>query len=147
MEMILGRSRRDAADGQADPWAGFAPGEDHEFHDPVQARFDVYRGMVWVQIQIGTWWVLLLEVLGLALVLGALVLGFVPVAIIGLIAWIGFGLVVDRATPSWAEDHNARVKAAMELERASAARTQADDLAWRMPSTDASPEPSAGEAR
>ena len=40
--------------GRPDPWAGFARGEDHEHHDPVQARFDTYRGLFWTHVRSGS---------------------------------------------------------------------------------------------
>lgn len=137
MARIRGRSEQADPDGRIDPWAGFAPGEDSEIHDPVQARSDAYRGMFWVQIQIGTWWVVLIQALGLALIVGASVVGLWQVAIVLFLAVVVFTLAADQATPGWAEDHNARVRRAQELERRLATRDRADDLAWRVRGPDA----------
>lgn len=109
---------------QLDPWAGFAPGEDREIHDPVQARFDVWRGKFWVQIRIGTWWVVLVQATCLALFVGTLLWRWEPAVLIlvPFLTLVIFTFAVDQMTPGWAEDHNARVRRAQDLERAMTAR-------------------------
>ena len=125
--------------GRIDPWAGFAPGEDRQIHDPVQARFDAWRGMFWVQIQIGTWWVVLVQALGLALLVGAVLSQWQPAILVLLlfVVFVVFTVAADLATPGWAEDHNARVRRAQELERPMTTRDRGDDLAWRVRGPDA----------
>ncbi|MFN8622047.1 MAG: hypothetical protein U0869_15055 [Chloroflexota bacterium] len=142
MRRFLGRSGPAGAsagtDGRVDPWAGFAPGEDHEHHDPVQARFDTWRGFFWVNVQIGVWWVPVVVALGLGVLVACLVLQWtVPALVVGL-AVLVFAVGSDLATPDWAKDHNERVAAAIRLERALAAQAEEDDRRWRVPTpTDA----------
>ena len=112
---------------------GSRPARIARSHDPVQARFDAWRGMFWVQIQIGTWWVVLVQALGLALFVGAVLSQWQPAILVLLlfVVFVVFSVAADLATPGWAEDHNARVRRAQELERTMTTRDRADDLAWR----------------
>jgi hypothetical protein len=140
MRRFLGHSAPDGgSDGRIDPWAGLAPGEDHEAHEPVQARFDTYRGFFWVHVQIGAWWVPVVVVLFLAAFATCLLLQWwVPaVAVMGVL--LVFVVAADQATPDWAKDHNERVAEARRVERALAAQADEADLRWRVPPADDRP--------
>lgn len=119
--------------GRSDPWAGFARGEDHEHHDPVQARFETYRGLFWTHVQIGVWWVPVVTAICLVAVVASLALGSVIVTLVVLVPSVLFVLGADQATPDWTREHNLRVAAALRREKEAMQQAEADDLAWRVP--------------
>ena len=69
----------------------------------------------------------------LVAVVASLALGSVIVTLVVLVPSVLFVLGADQATPDWTRDHNARVAAALRMEREAAKRADEDDLAWRVP--------------
>jgi len=86
------------------------PREARRTFDPAQTRVDIFRGKFGRLLDIGQWWVALVDgaCLG-AVLLAVLGPGSTMTAVVLLAAWAVFVYWTDRHVERWTEEHNARL--------------------------------------
>ncbi len=103
--------------GTGDPWGGFAIRESHEVIDPEAFRADTYKGAVWRFADVGHPIAAVLEVIGVTALIVGIVVGFQMFwATVLLVVVVGIAMYNHGHAVRWAEEHNARVEAALSME-------------------------------